>query len=198
MILIGSKAIKHHYPDFKREPKDTDYAVPNSEFFSRDRSIEMLVNPVLFKYTEYGEDILSPDNLVTLKASHLCWDINWQKHMFDTQFLLGKGCKIKTDMFWDLYNYWNEYHKKNTRSDLKMTKESFFSNAINYDEMEHDKLHLLINPIPMYSRILKDDCEVELDEDKYLKLSHEDKLDLVREEVMIMAYERFKKFRYRN
>ena len=27
MILIGSHAIKHHFPDFKREPKDKDFIV---------------------------------------------------------------------------------------------------------------------------------------------------------------------------
>jgi hypothetical protein len=25
MLLIGSKAIKHHFPDFHREPKDNDW-----------------------------------------------------------------------------------------------------------------------------------------------------------------------------
>lgn len=28
MLLIGSKAIKHWYSDFPREPKDTDYIIP--------------------------------------------------------------------------------------------------------------------------------------------------------------------------
>jgi len=31
MILIGSSAIKHWYPDFKREPKDLDYIVGEDE-----------------------------------------------------------------------------------------------------------------------------------------------------------------------
>ena len=28
MLLIGSSAIKYHYPDFPRVPKDIDYVVP--------------------------------------------------------------------------------------------------------------------------------------------------------------------------
>ena len=30
MILIGSKAIKYWFPDFPRDPKDTDYIVDDT------------------------------------------------------------------------------------------------------------------------------------------------------------------------
>ena len=75
MILVGSTAIKHHFPSFKREPKDIDYivAVP----MPRQKGVEYLVNPVLCGYE--GE-VLSPDLLYTLKASHLFLDIQWAKH----------------------------------------------------------------------------------------------------------------------
>ena len=110
--------------------------------------------------------------------------------MFDVQFLLKKGNKIDYDLFFRLYKYWNEVHPKNKRSDLKMSKEDFFTNSINYGVHEHDDLHKIINPIPIYSTILKD--EVELDEAKFNELSFENKLSFVREEVIVMAYERYK------
>jgi len=198
MILIGSKAIKHWYPDFNREPKDTDYIVYKPNILENEKSIEYLENPIIFnKYKDTDKLVLSSNDLTTLKASHLMWNINWDKHMFDLQFLLKKGNKIEEPLFWELYDYWNEYHGKNKRSDLNMSKDDFFTNAINYDVAEHDDLHLIINPIPIYTKILKDGCEVELDVEKYKALSHEDKLDLVREEVMVMAFERYKKLNYK-
>jgi len=195
MILIGSKAIKYWYPDFPREPKDTDYVV-SSIPKHRAPNTEYLENPILYKYIREGN--ICPSNiLTTLKASHLMWDINWEKHMFDLQFLLKKGNKIDKELFFELYDYWNVYHLKNTRSDLKMSKDEFFTNAINYDTIQHDELHKLINPIPLYTKILKDECEVELDSKKWEKLSFEEKIGLIREETYIMAWERFKKYDYR-
>lgn len=196
MILIGSKAIKHYYPDFKREPKDIDFAIDSNEFVYKKQGIEYLENPVLIKYFK-DEPVLNLSALTTLKASHLFWNINWDKHMFDLQFLLSKGNKIDSNLFKELYDFWNVYHGKNKRSDLKMTKEDFFTNAINYYTMQHDEMHTILNPVPIYTTILKDGKEVELCELKFNKLSHEDKMNLIREEVMVMAYERHKSLNYK-
>lgn len=193
-IIIGSTAMKYHFSDFNRVPKDLDYAVLNSKEFKQSREIEYLENPILFKYT--NEEYIPPNMLLTLKISHLFWDINWDKHLWDIQFLLKKGCIIQMDLFNDLLQYWKDTKEKVRRSDLMMSKEDFFSNAINYDEHEHDHLHTLLNPIPMYTRILADGAEVELDESKFIKLSHEDKCAVVFEETAVMAYERYKKSNY--
>jgi hypothetical protein len=198
MILIGSKAIKHYYPEFKRDPKDIDYIVNTDSKLKSGNGIEYLQNPIIYnKYKPFTNTVISKSDLTTLKASHLFWNINWDKHMFDLQFLLGNGNKIDTDLFFSLYNYWNEFHGKNKRSDLKMTKEDFFTNKINYDTMQHDDLHKILNPNPIYESILKDGKEVELCELKYNNLTHENKLNLIREEVMVMAYERYKKYGYK-
>jgi hypothetical protein len=191
-ILIGSSAIKHHFADFTRQPKDVDYMV--LEQTKRHGNTEYLVNPI---FKGYPHSIIMPNDLCTLKASHLFWNINWDKHMYDLQFLLKKGCKIDVELFWRLYDYWNAYHGKNKRSDLKMTKDDFFNNAINYDEHEHDSLHEVINKNPIYKLILKDGKEVELCENKYNNLTHDQKLDLIREEVMVMAYERYRALGYK-
>lgn len=194
MILIGSKAIRHWFPDFPREPKDYDYIVGKDEkhlttnkIAETGERIEYLENAI---FDNCNKSVLFPNDLYTLKISHLFWDINWQKHMFDVQFLLKKGCVLDKELFLLLYGYWNVIHGKNKRSDLKMTAEDFFDNAVKC-EYEHDYLHTLLNPIPTYTKILIG--EVEVSEEKFNLLSQEDKFNLVREEVMLMAWERYSK-----
>lgn len=185
MILIGSTAIKKLYPDFPRNPKDTDYAINERNTVS-DKSIEYLYNPVLF-----SENIkeLNGNQLLTLKASHLFWDINWDKHMFDCQFLIKKGHKIEQDLFYKLYGFWNEYHGSNKRSKLNMSSFDFFNNVVKcpYD---HDWLHTLLKEYPTYKKILKDNEEVDVSEEKFNVLTFEEKKSLVVEEVMVMSFER--------
>jgi len=192
MVLIGSKAIKHHYPDFNRDPKDSDYAVTDNSLKSS-REVEYLYNPII----GHLEGIAEPNLLYTLKASHVVgWDINWEKHMFDTQFLKQKGCTLDRELFFKLYEFWNTIHEPNKRSDLDMTGTDFFNNAVKC-EYDHDYLHTLLNPIPTYTKVLKDGEEVDVNEEKFNNLSFEEKCDLVREEVMIMRWERWSKKDYR-
>jgi len=191
MVIIGSTAIKYYFPDFTREPKDLDYAVV-SDIKKRGQDVEYLTNPVICEMQ--GEGYLSPELLYTLKMSHMFWDVNWEKHMYDIQFLKKKGCFLVTDLFYKLYDYWNTVHAKNKRSDLKMSSEDFFDNAVKCPH-SHDYLHTLINPIPTYTKVLIG--EVEVCESKFNQLSHEDKCSLVTEEVMVMAYERYSNKDYR-
>jgi hypothetical protein len=204
-VLIGSAAIKYHFKDFNREPKDMDFAVPSEHVAQITRQvytenpkfdgikIEALVNPVICNWTD--DIILNPNLLLTLKMSHLFWDINWDKHMYDVQFLLSKGAKYNKYAFYDLYDYWTKYHGKNKRSDLKMSAADFFDNALK--EFDHDYLHTLINPTPTYLNMLADNAEVEIDERKFEQASDEAKENLVREEVSVMAFERFRKLGYK-
>lgn len=64
MIIIGSTAIKHWFPDFPREPKDVDYATNGDKVVST-REIEYLPNPVILKYTRGGR-YLEPDLLLNV------------------------------------------------------------------------------------------------------------------------------------
>jgi hypothetical protein len=207
-MIIGSYALKHHFPEFKREPKDYDI-VAFDEYDKLDLirihkgtpglKLEVLVNPIILNYYKKKGGIpaiCGKDELYTLKMSHLFWDVNWEKHEWDATFLREKGCKLIKPLFDDLYEYWNEFHGKNKRSDLKMTASEFFNNALNcpYD---HDWLHTLLNPIPTFNKVLKDGEEVEVSEEKFNLLSEEEKEDLVREEVEIMAFERWPKLNFR-
>jgi hypothetical protein len=193
MILIGSSAIKHWFPDFPREPKDKDY-IRQGEHEKSTQDVEYHTNLIL---ANYHSNILSPDYLYTLKISHaIGWDINWEKHVYDIQFLKGKGCVVNKILLHNLYNYWNTVHEPNNRSKLSMSADDFFDNAVKcpYD---HDYLHTLLNPYPTFNKVLKDGAEVDVCETKFNLLSFEEKCSLVTEEVMIMAYERWSSLDYR-
>lgn len=207
MLIIGSTAIQHYFPEFKREPKDLDIAVKDKEDkelwkayidespLLKGVRVELLENPVIFKYQDEG--YLKPDLLLTLKMSHMFWDNMWDKHMFDIQFLLKKGARYDLGILNELRELWNNILPKVRRSVLAQSKEDFFSNAVNEDTDEHDILHTFINPIPMYTLLLKDGSEVELDENKWNAMSFEQKLEVVREETYVMAWERYKDIDYR-
>lgn len=205
MIIIGSEAIKYYFQNFKRVPKDIDVVLDEGEELNLEGNyskVEILPNPVLLKYFKDNKIVSKycpPNILYTLKMSHIFWDINWDKHLSDILFLRGQNCVLIKDLFYDLYNYWNEFHSKNKRSDLKMSAEDFFDNAIKYP-VEHDTLHEMLikhpyfeSSAPTYTKILKDGCEVEVCEEKFNELSHFAKCNLVMEEVMVMALERYSK-----
>ena len=194
MLTIGSTAIKHYFPDFTREPNDLDYIVECAANYKKEKGIEYLENPVILKFQQTG--YLKPELLLTLKMSHLFWDINWEKHLFDVQFLLSKGATYNQEILQELTTYWRETKPKVKRSILSMNKENFFNNSINEDSEEHDYLHALLNPTPMFTHLLKDNCEVELDPLKWESLSDDDKKKVVFEETAVMAYERYKTTHY--
>ena len=97
MIMIGSTAIKHHFPDFPREPKDVDYAVDYIDESRKSTKLcEYHLNPII----GYFNGIANPNLIYTLKISHLIgWDIQWEKHMWDVQFLKNKGCLLNKHFF---------------------------------------------------------------------------------------------------
>lgn len=193
-MIIGSTAIKHHFPLFSRTPNDLDIIVEDASVYDRKKGVEYLENPILLKY-ESGKYI-SPDLLLSLKISHMFWDFNWDKHMFDIQFLLKKGCKYDISIIKELVEYWKILKPTLRRSELAMTKADFFTNAVNDNVDEHDYLHTLITDTPAYTKILKDGCEVELDERKWDRLSFDEKCDVIYEETYVMAYERYKEINY--
>jgi len=200
MVLIGSQAIKHWFPDFPREPKDLDYVIHEykklDEFSeinqpSTGKRIEYLKNKVISDlFPDTGEHVLSPNLLYTLKISHLFWDINWEKHEWDATWLREKGCQLDHPLFHKLYKQWNEVHGNNKRSDLKMSSADFFNNALTC-EYDHDWLHTLLKPIPTFNKVLKDGQEVEVDVNKFQFLTEVEKEALVREEIYVMAFERW-------
>lgn len=195
-LIMGSEALKHWFPeDYPREPKDLDIVVRSTKGRTNTSKVEYFENPIILKQQNSG--YLKPELLLTLKMSHMFWDFRWRKHMWDIQFLLNKGFEYDKELFEDLVVYWMETKPKVKRSNLESSSKKFFTNAINKDESEHDYLHTLINPVPMYTLLLKNGAEVDLDESKWNDFSFEDKCATVFEETAVMAYERYKNRYYK-
>lgn len=193
-ILIGSKAIAYHFTDYFRTPNDTDYAV-DVDMKSCKPMVEWLYNPVLFEHGYGKYDVLPANALYTLKVSHLFWEKGWEKHLDDAVFLQDKGCTLDFNLYKDLRNFWESYLPSVRRSDLKMTKEDFFTNKVNEDVDSHDLLHKELSNIvgqkPAYESILIG--EVETCPNLFEALSFEEKVRVVQDEILVMAIERVPK-----
>lgn len=195
LTLIGSTAIKYHFSDFSREPKDLDYfgqpsANPPESLYGK--KIEYFYHPDLEKWN-FGT-IATVDELYTIKVSHSFWELrngSWNKHMFDTLFLESKGAKFIPELHKILYKIWEDTHGKK-KVNLESDPEEFFNDKIVKRIYDHDSLHesVAYYDRPLFERILRDDSEVAVDKSKWDALDHEDKLKMVREEIYATALER--------
>lgn len=207
-MIIGSTAIKYHFPNFPREPKDIDFINGSkiNDYFPKEMRREYLENPVLLQYCK-NDDFLDINSLYTLKISHCLWDVegvNWMKHMWDVQWLKEKGCVFIPELFNELYKYWETIHGKRKTSNLAMSAEEFFDNIVGFP-VEHDYLHSLLvqheyfgnQNLPMYTKVLKDGAEVDVSEEKFNLLTEKEKFNLVFEEVAVMQLERYGNMYYK-
>lgn len=201
-MIIGSVAMKHYFPFFKRESKDLDVVKnkihPNKESFGSILRVDFGNIAVLEKWfsdTEY----ISVDGLYTLKCSHSFWELpnkSWEKHIFDIQFLKEQGAKLIKPLFDELFLYWSEKHGEREISNTDMSSEDFFNNAINYD-VSHDTSHLLLlkheyfkgQREPTYMKILKEGADIDVDMRKFELLTENEKFNVVFEECAVMAFE---------
>jgi hypothetical protein len=187
-ITIGSHAIKHWFPDFKRTPYDLDQV--SVDVTSRKHLHEINPLPVLFEYC--SEPIASPDILLTVKISHAFWDIKWYKTVSDIQFLQNKGVKHDPELLNELYKHWENKYGKKTVPKFNVSKAEFFKKHVER-VVDHDFIHEVVayRDKPMFKYILKEGQEVLLDYNKFLQLDFESKLQLAREEIYSIAIERY-------
>ena len=188
-VLIGSTALKYHFNDFNRKPKDKDYAIISRKYNTGD---DCMIIPLVCEYSD--SEIASPEMLLTLKLSHIFFDTNWEKHMWDIQFLLSKNINYDYDLMLKLKAFWTTHYGRLYRSNLKQSSEDFFNNVLDTG-YEHDYIHTLIASPPTYTKVLKG--EVEICEKKVAALPDKEKDALMVEEIMVMAWERFGNLYYK-
>ena len=193
--MTGSTFLKQHFNQF-REPKDIDYFVNVQNLKSGKKGVEYLYNPIIFNFPMLFKDgELTLKGLFNVKFSHLRFNINWDKHIYDIQFMLENcpnDCVLNKEYQKEQFEFWEKYLPKVRRSKLEQDKDEFFNNAVNDDIHQHDFLHTLIASPPAYTKLLKDGASVELDENKWHVLCNDEKDNVVLEETKIMASERYR------
>ena len=189
MIVIGTKALEYH-GIYLRESKDWDYAVETN---LRDGNDCIILPPSIIKLIPEVNLFATPDAVFTIKCSHLGWDIKWEKHLRDVLRLkLQHQCKIIPELFDALFEHWKKVNGNKPQLDFYKSKIEFFNDAVTkvYD---HDYLHVVVSdPFPpMYTRCLEDGWEVAIDRDKFEELSFENKVRFFKEEIAVIAMERW-------
>jgi hypothetical protein len=132
------------------------------------------------------------DALYTIKCSHLGWDIFWTKHVSDALLLKASGARILPELYQQLLAFWKVKHGNKDFLSLNKDKDAFFNDAVTY-VYDHDYLHELVAfpNVPMYTHCLKDGEQVLIDKDKFDLMPFEDKVRMFREEISVIAAERW-------
>lgn len=239
MLLIGSRAAKHHFP-FYRRPKDYDFIASKHEIdhflssqkwkdiSSHEKKVRarIVINdkPTVFEFevTEkmpsgkqlamipnnvYRKDtdldivyqVASPEILFLLKKSHICFNIHWKKNIADYLFLKDRIDESKLDGQWrglfDLrFNETKERVKFKDR-DFDVDNSEFFkvSEKMVNRMIPHDNLHLAtcFYDRPLFMEVKDDLSKAVMNPAKVEALPHKKKIQLIQEECMALALERY-------
>lgn len=189
-LIIGSTALKHWYSE-ARNPKDLDLISSKPKMLKETQHYWVDSFREILRLNK-DPDYIDPHLLLTLKASHAGWDIHWEKTMHDILFLKARGHKINVDLYWKLVKDWKKVHGKSWATLKDKGVEDFFNDAVKRKYI-HDDIHLAVavHDEPLYFRILKSPDSVACSENKFNRLSHEDKINLVKEETWVTALERY-------
>lgn len=188
-VIVGSTA------SAIRKPNDLDVMYygdrPN---LTSDRRIEYHEEePLLIEALLNGSsnNIANRDTIYTLKLSHVFWPINHDKTIADIIKLSREDCQIDHTLFYFLKSYWTAKHGNKDFLSLKRSANDFFNDYVT-KVVDHDLLHEWVaKDTPLYKRCLKDGEEVLIDQKKFSDLTFEDQLHMIREEIMVIALERF-------
>lgn len=189
-ILIGSKAAKIHIPAF-REGNDVDYW-SLEKLWNCDSSIIPKEIVPLFEHDSLVNRCATLNDLLTIKLSHLPYDILWKKHLNDYLVFKKHGAKVNQELYVALHQHWVEVHGNKSFLSLYRTKDNFFDDYVE-KEQEHDYLHELVAypDKPVYTQCLQEGQEVMIDWSKFLLMSFEQQVKMFREEINVIATERW-------
>lgn len=192
-ILVGSKAAHFWLPSF-RAGKDTDWW--SSDECETGRGIDTSVIPLhIFKEMQTStleRKVATLDDLLTIKLSHLPYDIMWYKHLNDYLVFKKHGANVNEKLYVALQQHWKKVHGNKGFLSLYKTKDNFFDDYV-VKEYDHDYLHELVSypNKPVYTLCLKDGEGVMIDKEKFLSLRFEQQVRMFREEINVIATERW-------
>lgn len=176
-------------PELKRTPKDLDYIGPGKS----SKDIEYFMHTALEYILDNNIDNTYVDLnfLYTIKCSHLHYDIKWDKHCIDVMFMQSHGAILDNTLYSLLMKDWEVIHGPK-KLNLNKDPEDFFTPHV-ARKIDHDELHRLIAfyDEPMFKKILKDGKKVLTDRQKWDRISDEEKMICILEEVYVTAFERW-------
>ena len=200
-MLVGSRALQYHTGSFQRPGRVPDYDIwlpeGSEEVVSYPtKNVELSYMPInimnAFSETSRLTQNVDPNDVMTIKMSHLPWDIKWKKHMCDYLVLKSMGCIVNQPLLDLLRDHWKNIHGTKTHLSLYRTKDKFFDDFVT-KKYDHDYLHELVahpNP-PVYTYCLKDGEQVAIDKSKFDSLPRNQQIKMFREEINVIAIERW-------
>lgn len=191
MLIFGSRAAKHWFPDF-REPKgDIDYITKDKLQSSREKEYHWVDAFQYVLENNKSTQYVDPDFLYTIKVSHAAWDIHFDKTMLDIMFLQKKGCKLDYELYNMLLKEWEVIHG-HKKVNLNKPNEYFFDDAVNRKH-SHDELHQLLKYYdePLHTKIRTDLSNAMPDYNKWCDLTPTDQFRCALEEIYVVATERY-------
>lgn len=193
-LIVGSTALSYHTNC--RIPSDID--IWTDESFTKAKGYDYKSIPSnileLVDYTAVDNiNIATLDSLYTIKCSHLGWsNPNWNKHKLDLLHLKHLGCTLHLELYTALLTYWKQQFGNKDFLSLNKCKQDFFTDNVVYT-YDHDWLHeqVAYPGKPMYTHCLKDGADILIDRDKFNLMSFEQQLQMFREEITVIAIERW-------
>lgn len=221
MYLCGSQALKHWSFSPYDDDKDYDIIASEEELNKHDLSfsgrdqfkhgkiefidIKLLNNEKLCKspYKSYRSVsvenfncvVIRPTALYIMKRSHLFRPLKFARHITEFQKIKNLECYLFKDDLAVLRERISLTKKKygDKVPKLNKTNDEFFDDSVTKYYV-HDDLHKIVayNPYnPIYERLKVNKELAMCEKDLWYKLSHEDKVNCVREEGYVIALERF-------
>ena len=195
--VIGSRAIKYNYPEYNLKD-GADFDIIGDKESNEGYDCTPL-DPSLFTVTHYpmdGVEVIMADDLYTLYLSHLLWDYQWNKYKDRLFFLQTRGCTLNKELLVKLVDFFekSDIETRVKRMNFNQTPEDFFNNDIK-NPISHEEFHRIVNPNPIFYRLLISKDSVEISEEEFMKLSQEEKLEVVYEEAAALALERIYMFK---
>lgn len=196
--VVGSGALSQSRFGLNwREPKDKDIWTPSVEVVEEMKKMPnvdvKLIPEHIISLMDFDGIYATPDTVYTIKCSHLGWkNPMWNKHKIDILQLEHLGCKLNYPLYYAFVGFWKEELGGKDFLSLNKRKDDFFTDHVAY-RYDHYWLHeqVAFPKRPVYEKCLKQGKEVLIDKQKFDTLSFEDQVRMFREEITVIAIERW-------
>lgn len=191
-MISGSTAL-HYYGINLGKIKDLDVIA------YKESQIKNYVNPDYILVPKEIYDILYntsghiyPEMILTIKMSHLAWDIKWEKTLRHINSLVNMGYNYNPKLYKLLKAHWETVHGNKDFLSLSKNKDDFFNDHVTY-VYDHDYLHELVAypNKPVYTKCLKENEDVLIDKTKFFNMEFSEQVRMFREEITVIAIERW-------